>query len=274
MVMKYLNNILFVVVFFSVQVQAQNWTWKREQSYANNHIKVWNVNPINQVIFTSGGSIYKLDTNFKVMFTQSDKDFGAISKIDASHSLKTLVFSEDQQMVGVLDNTLTFQEGKLDLSQIDVGYATQVCYSNQSRRFWIYDEVNSRLIRVEGVNASSVQSEISNLQGMIHESSSPIIEENNHQLFLFYPGSGLYIFDYYGSLYRKIEDKKAIAMEATANAVFFLRPDVIIRINRTTGDKEEIHLPIQGVSDFRINGKAVYLKNNKGIEKYFLIRKQ
>lgn len=268
--MRTLVVILFITSHF-FSVSAQTVEWKHVGEYTAPNIKAWGVDPMNQLIFVKGGTIYKLDTNFHVLFTQSDKNFGAITSIDASHSLKTLVFSEDQQQIGILDNTLTYQKGRIDVSKLGIDYATQVCYSNQSQRFWIYDEVNARLINVKGNVPGTIQSEISNLRGLIRASGEPTLQENSGQLFLFYKGNGIYIFDYYGSLLRKFEDSTALKSIATAEYIYFLHANSIVRINRITGEKENLKLPINGVRDFKIKGTAVYLKNSKGIMKYYLI---
>lgn len=267
-------NLLFLTLVAILPLTAQEYTWKLVHQYVAKNIEAWDVNPIGQPIFTKDGSIIKLDTNFQVLFIQSNADFGTISKIDATHSLKTMIFSRNQQSIAVLDNTLSFQEGRLDLSNIDIGFATDVCYTNQSHRFWVYDEINARLIKIEGINPTLIQSEISNLRGLLRESISPKLQNIDQQLFLFYQGSGLYLFDYYGSLLRKFEDPLAQSIGATKEAIFFLQDNQLKKVTRIDGNISYLSLPIKNIEDFKIRGQFIYFKTTEGIQLYHLIHQK
>ena len=265
--------ILFLSFLFSgFLVLSQDYSWKLINNYEHKNIEAWDINPLEELIISSKGTIHKLDTNFQVMFTQSKKEFGDITKIDARHSLKTLLFSETQQMLVFVDNTLSFQEGKVDLANLDVDYATLVCYSDQTSRFWVYDEQNSRLIRFEGIKSSIKQSEISNLSSITLHSLPTSIMESQNQLLLFYKGSGVFVFDYYGSLLRKFDYPEAIQIYPSENHIYLLKKKEIVKIDRRTGLEQTIPLPIHGVEDFRVFGNAIYFKDKTGVKKYSLIQ--
>lgn len=253
---------------------TQNFTWNLEDSYENKSIEVWDITPLGELIVSEQGTLHKLDTNFKVAFTQSRKEFGTISKIDARHSLKTLLFSENQQMIGFLDNTLSFQDGKIDLSALNIGFGTHVCYSDQTSRFWVYDEQNTRLVRFEGIKSSVAQSEISNLMSITFNDMPKLLIENQNQLFLFYELSDVFVFDYYGSLLRKYSHKGVLQIYPTEKFLYILKKDSILRIDRITDVEETIALPKNGIEDFRVFGNSVYFKDKNGVSKYSLNRTQ
>lgn len=259
-------------LFSSMYVLSQDYSWKLIDSYSHKHIEAWDINPLEELIVSSKGSLHKLDTSFQVMFTQSKKEFGYISKIDARHSLKTLLFSENQQMLVFVDNTLSFQEGRIDLAKLDVDYATLVCYSDQTNRFWVYDEQNSRLIRFEGVKSVVKRSEISNLSSITLNSVPTSLIESQNQVLLFYKGSGVFVFDYYGSLLRKFDYPDVIHVYPTENHIYLLKKNELVKVDRRTGVEQTIPLPIHGVEDFRVFGNAIYFKDKSGLKKYSLIQ--
>jgi|SRR5690554_170733 len=270
---KTLILLLFIFAFF-IPVYSQEYSWIFLRSYAQSNVVAWDINPLEELIISSQSSLYKLDTNFQVTFTQSKKEFGEITKIDARHSLKTLLFSENQQMLVFVDNTLSFQEGKIDLAELNIAYATNICYSDQTGRFWVYDEQNSRLVRFEGIQSSVKSSEITNLRGITLQNFPTSIVENNNQLFLFYKGTGAFVFDYYGSLLRKFNSSSALQIYPMEKYLYLLQPKELVRVDRITGAEETIQLPYQGIEDFRVFGNTVYFKDKNGVKKYSLIQAQ
>ena len=270
------NALLFFgFIFFGISLNAQNDTvWEQLDQYKQRDITAWDIDPVGNIIVFANGTLYKLDTDFNVLFTQSRNRLGEINKIDASHSLKTLLFSENQQMLKFVDNTLTYQEGGADLASLDIGFASLVCYSNQSNMFWVYDELNARLIRINGISSTIRRSEISNLTSITGQSAPSSIEENQNQLFLLYQGDGVFVFDYYGSLLRKIDDSLALKIHPTEKYVYILKKNAMVRINRKTGESQTIGLPIKGIIDFRIFGEKVYFETETGIKKFSLREKR
>lgn len=270
-----MRNIIVILILAISSINflfGQDFSWKKEGEYLQKNIVSWDISPTAEMTLADRHSIYRLDENFNLLFTQSEKGFGMISIIDARHSLKTLLFSEDQQMLGVVDNTLSFQEGRIDLSDLGVDYGVQVCYSDNTNRFWVYDEQNSRLIRFEDLKLSKKQVEITNLSSITGGGYPSSMRENSNHLLLFYEGLGVFVFDYYGSLLRSFLNDKALKMTATESHLFFLEKEKIVRINRTTGNTVEIELPYKKIEDFRIFNQYVYFKDRQGIKKYSLIR--
>lgn len=267
------NLIIVVLIAWSTSLTcfSQDYQWNLENRYTNKKIEAWDITPKEELIVSVQGALHKLDTNFVVEFTQSNKQFGEITKIDARHSLKILLFSENQQIIGFLDNTLSFQDAQIDLGSLDIGYAQLVCYANQTNRFWVYDEQNARLVRFQGIKSSVAQSEISNLMSITYNDMPTSMMESQNQLLLFYQESDIYVFDYYGSLLRNYSDAEALQVYPTENYIYVLKTDSVVRIDRKTDYKETIKLPVEGIEDLRVFGNAVYFKDKNGVSKYSLI---
>lgn len=262
------NFILLLVTFLAVNLGWTQTKWTLLQSYKSDDIIAWDVDPMGKVIISKRDVLIKLDTSFNIQFSQSNKRFGEISKIDARHSLKYLVFSKDQQLVGFVDNTLTFQEGVKELSEENISYATDVCYSSQTNRYWVYDADNSRLVLFD--NSLGLTSEINNLAAITNSSEPTSIFESHNRLVLFYKGIGTYIFDYYGTLIRFIDDKKMETIHASKEFLYFIEEGQMIRLNLKTLNKISITLPTTDITEFRILENSVFFKTSTGIKKYFI----
>lgn len=272
--MKLFVLFLYGLMLSGFNIDAQDdATWKLTGNYTQSDIKSWDIDPLGNLIVSAHGILYKIDTDFTVLFTQSKNSLGDITKIDSRHSLKTLLFSEDQQILKFIDNTLTFQQGEIDLASLDVGFASLVCYSDQSEKFWVYDEQNSRLLRFKGFSSAVKSIEVSNLSSITGQHFPASIEENQNQLFLFYKENGVFIFDYYGSLIQKIDDTLALKVHPTEDYIYILRDKTMVKMDRKTGERQSIALPIDGIVDFRIFENEVYFKVESGIKKFSLLDK-
>lgn len=254
--------------FYVANTFAQTARWTKIHEYKAKSINAWDVDPMGKVVLSQGDVITKLDTSFAELFSQSTKQFGDIAVLDARHSLKTLVFSKDQQVIAFVDNTLTFQDGTNDLADFSVAYATNVCYSNQTNRFWIYDGDNARLLLIDDRGRQS--STINNLTAITRQSEPELLFEQGNELLLFYPNKGIYLFDYYGSLVRfyPITGTKAVYFDK--HFFYFIRGNEIVRIDRKTDEKVSVELPAENVRALRVNGAFIFLEVSDGIQKYRL----
>ncbi len=266
-------RLLFITysIFTFFSANAQEGDWKLLNVYESKDIDAWDVDPMGKLIIAERDIMVKLDTSFSVQFTQSTKQLGEVEQLDAAHSLKTLVFSQVQQYVSFVDNTLTFQEGIKDLSEYNVAYATNVGYSNQTNRFWVYDGDNSQLLLID--ETGNQISKINNLSAITGGMQPQDLFERNNELLLFYEDIGVFFFDYYGSLISHFPIKNANAVHFTKDYLFFAVESTVVRVNRKSQDRMEYKLPETEISGIRVNGNNLFLEVPKGIKKYSLIPK-
>ena len=88
--------------------------------------------------------IRKFDSNHKLLYTFSDANNGELTMIDVSNPHKVLVFYIEQQIIMILDNTLS-EIGKINLN--NNSYYTAAGRSNDGY-IWLYDSFLLRLIKV------------------------------------------------------------------------------------------------------------------------------
>lgn len=260
--------LIFLILTFSNLI-AQEGSWRLQQFYESVDINAWDVDPMGKLIIAERDVLVKLDTSFSVQFTQSIKQLGEVEQLDAAHSLKTLVFSQVQQYVTFVDNTLTFQDGVKDLSDYDVAYGTNVGYSNQTNRIWVYDGDNAQLLLID--ETGNQISKINNLSSITGGMQPKELYERNNELMLFYDEIGVFFFDYYGSLISNFPIKNAQAVHFTKDHLFFVVKNTVIRVNRKTENRIVYELPDALILGIRVHGNSLFLEVPEGIKKYSLI---
>lgn len=264
--MKYL--IFIFSCFATIAIFAQNKDWILQQEHEIQQVDCWDVDPMGKLVYAKKDVLIKLDSNFQVLFRQSLKEFGTISDIDARHALKTLIFSEDQQTIAFLDNTLTYHQSVKDLSQSNVSYATNVSYSAQSNRYWVYDVDNTKLIMFDEMrNQPSV---IENLAGILGTLHVDVIREMENYLLILDKTKGIYVFDYYGSMIDFIETASPLNAAMNKGYLYYLTEENLVRFDLRSRDELTLDLPIKGVIDFRLLGNYIFLQSDDGIKKYLL----
>lgn len=260
--------VLIIFVLLSVQLVGQE-KWEVRQTYSNRNIVAWDVDPMGKVIVAERDVMVKLDTSFQVLFTQSIKQFGEIASLDAAHSLKTLVFSEQQQYVVFVDNTLTIQDTKKELSDYGVAYATNVGYSNHTNRLWVFDGDNAQLLLID--ESGNQISRINNLTSIVGAAQPDALYERDNELLLFYKGVGVFVFDYYGTMISSYSNVTAEAVHFTKHFFYFVQGNRFMRVDRRTDQVQEFELPEARIINIRVHQNDIYIEYQEGIKKYSLI---
>ena len=263
---------LFILCFsiiHSVYLIGQEEYWSLSREVEIKNIEAWDVDPMGKVIYAKNEVLTKLDSSFSVQFTQSLKSFGAIKKIDSRHSLKTLIFSEEQQAIAFIDNTLTFHKNLKDLSIINVAYATHVSYSAQTNRYWVFDGDNSKLVLIDE-NRRRPQV-IENLAGTLGTLDLSQLIEIENVLLLFDKSKGIYLFDIYGSLIDFIATHNGISIHFRDEHLFYVTSNELIRVN--IRNREEVRIPLpEEVESFRVLGRYIFFQTPTHLKKYLLKR--
>lgn len=268
MIMKRLVTIYLLLA--ASFVCAQEKTWKEINSFNIVACEAWDVDPMGKVIFSNNDVIVKLDSSFNVQFRESIKSIGRITSIDARHALKTLVFSEEQQVISFLDNTLASHKGVKDLSRLDISYGTHVSYSGQSNRYWIFDGDNSKLVLVD--ESRQRPQVLENLAGIIGTIEVNQIIEMENILFVFDKNKGIYLFDIYGSLIDLMETTDAISIHYFDGFVYYLTDKELVRWHVRSREKRAVNLPKEGIKGFRVLGNYIFFRTNSHIKKYRLFQ--
>ena len=227
----------------------------------------WSVDVLENVYVVSDKELTKYDSTMKVRFTQSIKSLGRLSACEPMNTMKLIAFSEEQQSVCMLDNTLTLSEACIDLSLYDVFNATQIAVSAQPDKLWVFDQLNSRL-QLLSLGSVKQSQEIGNMQGITGIGEIVKMEENQNELYISDRLGQIFVFDVYGTL------KWSVSHSEMTD--FTVKDGYLIRIigNKIVihkGDEEKLDprdLPIVGIKELHISSGFYYFRTADKILKY------
>ncbi len=193
-----------------------------EQSFKGNIIG--SIDEQQNSILFDGTELIKLNSQGEMLFHQSIKSLGKIKEIDARNPFKILLFSENQQSINFIDNSLTLQNETIDLSDFNINNAVNSSGSDQMDKCWVYNQDNSEL-KLIGKNQQQFQS-INNLKKMVNINTIDQLKEVNGQLFLLDYSGKVVILDTYGNL-KSSFNVKAYTSAIIDNSIIYLQLEKI-----------------------------------------------
>jgi glutaredoxin-related protein len=129
------------------------------------------------------------------------KKYGRISSVDVSNPLKVLLYYKDFSSLVVLDRLLAVRN-TIDLRRQNIFQVNAVAQSYDNN-IWLYDDNESKLKKID--DEGKLLLETADFRLLFGD--APHIENIYDQdgfVYLYDPGFGVYVFDYYGALRNKI----------------------------------------------------------------------
>lgn len=267
--MKYFTTSVFcIIVLFSGFTQNEDTLdWIKKGEFAIDKNDIWSVDVLGNVYITRKNVITKYDSIGLVKFTQSIKSLGHLKVIRSINTMKLLTFSEEQQTICFLDNTLTLSEDCLDLSLFDIGNASLISTSGQPDKVWVVDQLNSKLLLLSLGKTRQYQ-EIKNLRGILNLSDIISMQEINNTLYIVDSKYQIFHFDLYGSLIEKFQSERCLDLVIKDESLVMLREDRLVVRNMIDGTMNEIRIPMTDAIEFSIVGNFIYFRSGNKILKY------
>jgi hypothetical protein len=266
-----LSTLFSILCFFNFVFVQESIVWEAHWEIAKNSISSWNVDSFGNLLVAEKDKIKKLDSTGNLIFVQSNKYFGQISYIDTRNPMKILLFSEQQQIISYLDNTLTKQQNTIELSEFDLSFVTLVSTSNQPDKFWIYDQDNSKIKLLSGNKQQNQR--IDNVSGLIGCYDIIQIYENETNLYIIDKKKGIYQFDIYGTLLYHWENKNITWTLIEKEYLYILKDNKLEIMNLNTSQTREIELPINKINQFQKQKNYFYFSTEGKIQKFKLVIK-
>ncbi len=227
----------------------------------------WSVDVLENVYVVSDKKVTKYDSTMKVRFTQSIKSLGRISACEPMNTMKVIAFSEEQQSICLLDNTLTLSEACIDLSLYEVFNATQIAISAQPDKLWVFDQLNSRL-QLLSLGAVKQSQEVGNMQGITGIGEIVKMEENQNELYISDRLGQIFVFDVYGTLKWSVSNSEMTDFTVHDGYLIRIAGNKIV-IHK--GEEEKLNprnLPTVGIKELHISSGFYYFRTADKILKY------
>lgn len=250
--------------------EAQKTTsWEKKFEFDVDSLSNWEVDGLGYIYVSQDGNMKKYYPTGELWFEQGMKSLGACSDIVSLNPMKFLYFSQEQQTVCYFDNTLSFTNECLDLSEYGVENASLISSSSQPEKLWVLDDIDYRLVLLS-LDGLIQGQEVKNIKGILDIESITQIIEKGSKLYLLDPFEGVFVFDRFGTLIEKVEQKDVKHISADENSLFMLKEDKLILRMMKSGVEAEIDLPIQGVNKIQYSLKHFYFSTNSKLYEYDL----
>jgi hypothetical protein len=150
-------RLFFVFCFVGSLVFTQQLTLV-ETFVSPTPIDTWTIDGQNNLLVVSENNIQKKAINGERRFNQTFKSLGNIQSISPINAMKIVLFSDVQQSIAIVDNTLSQQGDIIDLSELGFSNVVFVCASNRPNLIWVFDQFRSSLNLVDFQKSQILQS--------------------------------------------------------------------------------------------------------------------
>lgn len=183
--------------------------------------------------------ISKYSKKGELLFTYENLENGEISTFDVSNPLKPLVYYKDFNTLSILDNKLS-ELNSINLFEKNINQIELICSSN-NMEFWIYDNIDNRLKKLDKQFNLVNQSE--SFFNLFDEFSFPKeLKLSNNKLYLL-DKNGISIFDLYGTLIKTISIKNLESFQTFDNSLVFVEEGKLTSYNEKTFQSKKMNLP-------------------------------
>jgi hypothetical protein len=192
-------------------------------------------------IYALSGDVLELyDKQGHFVIRNSVKTFGRITSIDATFSLKPMVFSTEQGMLAVLDNTLSVQGSVITLSR-QFPQVVQAAMSVQNN-FWLFDERELSILRVDGqLRPLSNTGRLDQLLGFTPRPTG--MQEHDGWLYVNDPQNGILVFDLFGTYARTIPITGILSFQVRGQELYFFKDGGLHVYDMQSFETRQVVLP-------------------------------
>ncbi|MFK7786799.1 MAG: hypothetical protein AB8B56_16890 [Crocinitomicaceae bacterium] len=230
----------------------------------------WNMDVIGNHLVSLNGTISKIDTSGKTRYTQSIRSYGETAGLVSINAMKLVHFSEEQQTLCFLDNTLSSTEDCIELALVEeeIVNATLISASGQPDKVWVMDQLNSTLYQLPIIGNDPTR-QVGNLSGLLNFGSVKQIKEASNKLFLL-TSEGIFILDIYGSLIDVIRNTNIEYFDANESNLYVLSKGKLEIRHHRTGATTAIKLPVSDVFQVKVVNGALFARTPKNVHKFEL----
>lgn len=207
--------------------------------------------------------VEKLGPDGKVVKTDSFNKYGKIHSMDVSNPLKIMVFFEELLQLVFLDNELGVRGSAVELDFLGYPQTVAACISYDNG-IWLFDKSTFKLTRLNE-NLRETNS-TSNLMMVIGSDINPVkLFESNRKLYLTDPEEGVFIFDFYGTYYRKIPVTGVLSIDYFGSNVYFQTGEKLFVFSEETSELTEFELPVKNSTYLAVHKNKIYLLSQNNL---------
>lgn len=223
--------------------QQKNIAFKATQIYAD-HLGFY--------YLVTRDKVQKVNLNDSLTQFHQRQNIGAITTLDVSNPMKTIIYYRDYRKVEILDTWMSMIR-EIDLDEYGYMQVSAVCGSS-TNGIWLYDENTAQLKRINDGGELILQS-VSTRQSINKVLHVNYLLEKNATIYVSDPDVGIVLFDMFGSYLKTLPLKGVKKFAIFSDQIVFFDSGKIYNYNPFTLETKELALPDSTVKD------AVLLKN-------------
>lgn len=209
--------VLLLVVFNVLKLEAQT------RLYTDLQGNLYEIKPDNEIL--------RIDTSGKVIANWRDRNLGKISSFDLLNPLKPLAFYPETSTLIEFDNNL-YPVNQRVIEDARNGANPLFCRSADNR-IWFFDDRTLSLKKYDAEGISSVEGPRLNQHFPASFQAIDLVE-HQRQVFLLIQNEGVWIFDFYGAIIRKIPAKGVSDMALYSQFLWLQTPHGLLQYNLKT----------------------------------------
>jgi hypothetical protein len=259
---------LILNLFFSLIVFSQELTLI-ETVTSPTPINTWTIDGQNNLFVVSENNIQKKAIKGELRFNQTFKSLGNIQSISPINAMKILLFSDVQQSIAIVDNTLSQQGDIIDLSELGFSNVVFICASNRPNLIWVFDQFRSSLNLVDFQKSQILQS----IQNVESKGNSILeLKEYQDHLYVLLSDGTMNRYDFllnFSGSYplgscQKVGfwNQQIVCLDANATSLRFIPIDI-----RASERKAELQIG-RSISSFIIQGNLLGIQKGQEISIY------
>lgn len=214
--MRYI--LCFILLSWMLSPKAQHLTLI-ETYESPQEIGSWTIDGQRNLFICSGNNVIKKAIQGDRKFNQTFKSLSDIQSIAPINAMKILLFSELQQSIAIVDNTLTQQGDLLDLSELGFSNVSHICVSNRPNLIWVFDQFRSNLCLVD-FNQQKIIQQVQNILG--DESGIVQMLEYQDKLFVLFESGTVNCYDFLLNFVETYELTKSDQFQIRNNTFYLL----------------------------------------------------
>jgi len=176
--------------------------------------------------------------------------------LDQTSALRTLLFYPEQSAFIILDNTLSPQNPKVQLTQFGLNYISLMCAS-ENNHYWCYSKESNSLIRIDQ-QLNKVASGM-DMNQLTNSATNPSqIMEWRGKVYLNDPENGIHVFDTYGNFEKTLAIKNVDQIDVDDTHIYYLSNNAISRFHLESFVAEDILKSDQEIGGMSIESEHIY----------------
>jgi hypothetical protein len=256
------------LLMLSTFAQGQTWVLENELLLKDSSYH-WTSDEWGQLYQWKNNTVWLQNVQNQQPFQETYKTLGDISNIQPINGLRGLLFSENQQMLGLVDNTLQLQEGIIAFYELDFSAVSKIAASSRPDFIWIFDQYRERLILYNFKQAEVIQI-VDNCFGGLKDAQIIHFFEYGQNLICMLSDGRFYEFDRNLTLVKKLTLTPGLTLFGFQNEIWLQDQNYIEKLKPSI-HSDRIELPLQSYQRLQVLEDRFYFQQGEKIKVFRLI---